>query len=59
MTDNLRKHAMADAKRVNVHERWEIAYWTKKFGVSEGRLKEAAKAAGPMADNIAKYLRQH
>jgi hypothetical protein len=59
MTDNLRKHHTADAKRVNVHEKWEVAYWTKKFGVSEAKLKEAASAAGPMVANIEKYLQQH
>jgi hypothetical protein len=59
MTDNLRKNTTADAKRVNVHEKWEVEYWTKKFGVTEERLKDAAKAAGPMAANIEKYLQQH
>ncbi|HSN21347.1 MAG TPA: DUF3606 domain-containing protein [Usitatibacter sp.] len=59
MTDDLRKHHVADAKRVNVHEKWEVQYWTKKLGVSEERLKEAAQAAGPMAANIEKYLQEH
>lgn len=59
MSDNTRKHGAADANRVNVHQKWEVEYWTKKFGVSEERLKEAAKAAGPMAANIEKYLHQH
>lgn len=59
MSDNLHKHGPADAKRVNVHEKWEVDYWTKKFGVSEEKLKEAAGAAGPMAVNIEKYLKQH
>jgi hypothetical protein len=59
MSDNLRKHTAADAKRINVHEKWEIDYWTKKFGVTEARLKEAAKAAGPMANDIGKYLSRH
>lgn len=58
MPDNLAKHSTADAKRINVHQKWEVDYWTKKFGVSEEELKEAAKAAGPMADNVETYLKK-
>lgn len=58
MSDSVAKHGAADAKRINVHEKWEVDYWTKKFGVSEEELKEAAKAAGPMAANVETWLKK-
>ncbi len=59
MPDSLRKNRAGDAKRVNVHEKWEVDYWSRKFGVSEARLKQAAHAVGPMAANIQRYLKYH
>ena len=56
MPDDKTKRGPADAQRVNVNEKWEVEYWTKKFGVSEDELKAAVKKAGPMARDVAKAL---
>ncbi|HEY1693648.1 MAG TPA: DUF3606 domain-containing protein [Polyangiaceae bacterium] len=56
MPDDLTKKGPADAKRVNVHEKWELEYWTKHFGVSESKLKEAVKKVGVMVDDVKKEL---
>jgi hypothetical protein len=35
MADDKTKTRPQDAQRVNVHERYEVRYWTKKFGCTE------------------------
>lgn len=58
MADDLKKSGPADAKRVNVNEKWEVDHWTKKFGVTEAQLKAAVKAVGVMADDVEKQLKK-
>lgn len=56
MSDDLSKRRPQDAAKVNVNETWEIEYWTKKFGVTKEKLKEAVKAVGTSAVLVQKYL---
>lgn len=56
MADNTKIKGPADAARVNVGEDYEVAYWTKKFGVSAETLKSAVGKVGPMADKVAREL---
>ena len=46
-----------DYWRVNLAEPWEITFWTREFGCSEARLKEAVEAAGASAGAVRAYLR--
>lgn len=48
---------VADAKRISLKEDYEIAYWTKKFGVSAQKLADAIKVAGPMAKDVEAYFK--
>jgi hypothetical protein len=43
MADDKNKTGPQDASRVNVHERYEVEYWSKRFGVTPERLKEAVE----------------
>ena len=56
MADNLDKKRPHDASKVNVHESWEVTYWTKKFNVSKTQLEEAVKAVGTSAEAIKRHL---
>lgn len=56
MVDDLRNRGPQDDARVNVNQDWEVAYWTKKFGVSEAKLREEVKAVGVMVVDVKKYL---
>jgi hypothetical protein len=56
MADDKTKTGKADRDRINVNEAYELRDWCKKFGVSEGELKAAVKAVGPMAEDVAKRL---
>jgi hypothetical protein len=57
MSDDKSKRGPADAKRVNVHEDYELEYWTKALGVSAETLQKAVKKVGPMADDVRAELR--
>lgn len=56
MADDKSNRGPRDAQRVNVHEDYEVRYWTKKWGVSEQQLRDAVKRAGVMADDVARAL---
>ena len=56
MADNKDKTSPQDVARVNVHEDYEVAYWTKKWGVSKAELEAAVKKAGTSSAAVAKEL---
>lgn len=56
MSDNLKIKQPQDPNFVNVHEAWELAYWTKKFGVTETALKEAVKKVGTSVAALTKHF---
>ncbi len=56
MADNLTDRGPADRDRINVHEDWEVTYWSKKFGVTPTELKAAVKAVGVMVVDVRRYL---
>jgi hypothetical protein len=59
MSDDLKKTQPQDASKVNVHESWEVAYWTKKFGCTEAGLQAAVKAVGTGANAVESYLKRN
>jgi hypothetical protein len=56
MSDDKTKTGSPDRDRVNVHEDYEVRYWTKKFGVSAEQLKAAVAAVGPTAKAVEAYF---
>jgi hypothetical protein len=56
MADDLGKRGPPDRSKVNVHEAWEVAYWTREFGVTEAQLRAAVKAVGTSTVAVRKYL---
>ena len=48
--------AVADRKRINIHEDHELRYWSRRFGVSSDELKRAVSKVGVMADDVARVL---
>lgn len=56
MSDNLMDHGQQDRLRINVHEKHEVAYWTKALGVDEAKLQELVKVHGVMAADVRKAL---
>ncbi|HKZ11454.1 MAG TPA: DUF3606 domain-containing protein [Rhodanobacteraceae bacterium] len=58
MADDKSKQGPQDRSRINVNERYELDYWSKKFGVSEDELKRAVGKVGVMADDVERELKR-
>ena len=58
MSDDKTKTGLADRSRINVHEDYEVQYWSKEFGVTPERLRGAVVNAGPMVDDVRRYLHE-
>lgn len=56
MADDKSKRGAADRDRINVHEKYEMEYWTKVLGVTPERLKELVAKHGVMAADVRKAL---
>ncbi|WP_246795677.1 DUF3606 domain-containing protein [Burkholderia perseverans] len=56
MTDNLKIRQPQDSKQVNVHEAWELEYWSGKFGVTKDQLRKAVAAVGTHVDDVRRYF---
>ena len=59
MADDPSKKGQQDRSRINLSERYEVDYWTKKFGVSESKLEAAAKSMGSSASAVEEHLKKH
>lgn len=57
MPDKLQNPGGQDRKRINVNEDYELRDWSKKFGVSKDKLKEAVQAVGDQAAKVEQYLK--
>jgi hypothetical protein len=55
MADDKTKTAQ-DRQRINVHEDYEVAYWTEALGVTRERLEQLVKAHGDRADDVVRAL---
>ena len=56
MPDDLHNRGPADRARINIHEPWEVKWWTKELGVTEAQLKAAVAAVGVSAAAVRKHL---
>ncbi len=58
MADDKTKTRPQDAKRINVHEDYELRDWSRKLGVTPDQLKEAVKQVGTSAEAVEKHLKK-
>jgi hypothetical protein len=56
MSDNLKNNGAQDRSKINVHEKWEVEYWTKELGVTKEQLEQAVKTAGTGAEAVRQHL---
>ena len=56
MADDLKNRGPADRSRINIHESWELEYWSSHFGVSKEKIKEAVAAVGVSVSAVKSYL---
>jgi len=58
VSDDKTKTGPADRSRINVHEDYEVQYWSREFEVTPERLRGAVANAGPMVDDVRRYLKE-
>ena len=58
MPDDTNKTGSADRERINIHEDYEVEYWTKKWGVTPTQLRDCVKKVGVMVVDVKKCLRK-
>jgi hypothetical protein len=46
MSDDTSKRGPQDRSKVNLSERYEVDYWTKKWNITEAQLRAAVTKAG-------------
>ena len=56
MADDRSDRGPRDRTRINMHEDYEVQYWSQKWGVTREQLADAVKQAGPMVAAVAKEL---
>lgn len=54
--DNLTIRRPQDPLKINVHEDWEVRYWSKAFNVTPEALKAAVRAVGVKTADVKRYL---
>jgi hypothetical protein len=58
MSDDKTKTAPQDASKINIHEDYEVRYWTKRFGVTPEQLREAVAKVGTSAAAVETELKR-
>ena len=56
MPDNLHIRRPQDPTKINIHEAWEVEYWTKKWSITSAQLATAVRAVGVETHKVAAYL---
>ena len=58
MPDDKTKRGPQDRAKINVQEKYEMDYWSRKFGVTPDQLRNAVKKAGPSAAAVERELQR-
>jgi len=58
MPGNLDRQKPEDPTKINIHQQWELNFWTNELGVTETELKNAVKVVGPMVKDVKKHLNE-
>ena len=54
--DNLTKKDQRDRSKINMHEDFEVKYWTHELGVSREKLQQVVEKVGNSAAAVRKEL---
>jgi hypothetical protein len=56
MSDDRSNTGSPDRDRINLHEDYEVRYWTRTLDVSEEQLRQAVQQVGSTAEAVRKHL---
>lgn len=57
MAENFADLFQRDRSRIHVDKEWEVAYWSKKLGVSKDALVDIVGEVGPVVEDVVKKLK--
>ena len=49
----------SDSRRIDLHQPYELGYWSRKFGVPEQEPAEAVQKVGPRAEDVERELARY
>lgn len=55
MAAHLRRHPQ-DSLYINIHEDWDVRYWSDRWSVPRQQLMEAVRRFGPQVRDVARAL---
>ncbi|WP_082552071.1 DUF3606 domain-containing protein [Massilia sp. Root351] len=56
MAAEINESWLGDRSKINMDEEWEVAFWTRKLGLTRDQLAAVVKAAGPVVFDVLKAL---
>eukprot|EP01034_Spumella_vulgaris_P037733 gene37733-biopygen32052 len=56
MADEKDESWLGDRSKINLEEEWEVAFWTRKLGLTRDQLEAVVKVAGPVVFDVLKAL---
>jgi hypothetical protein len=56
MPDDMQDRGAQDRARINIHQEFELRYWSKRFGVTADELKAAVQKVGVSVPAVAEEL---
>lgn len=56
--DNKQQKGSADSSKINVHEDYELRYWSEKFKITPQQLRDAVKAVGVNVKDVEQHLQK-
>jgi hypothetical protein len=56
MSDDKKNVGNPDRSRISTNERYEMDYWSKKFGITHDELKAAIQVVGNNPKDVETYL---
>jgi hypothetical protein len=54
--DDLKKKSAQDRSKINMHQPYEVKYWTKELGVDKEQLQRLVEKVGNSAAAVRKEL---
>lgn len=57
MAENFADLFQRDRSRIHVEKEWEVAYWSKKLGLTEDALVDIVGEVGPVVEDVVKKLK--
>ena len=58
MSDDLSKKKPQDAGKINIHESWELEYWSNHFSIPKEKIIHAVNAVGVSVESVRKYFQK-